>query len=93
MSHPINTLAFERLCIRPGCVPLSATYSLSTPPSRALPEWRRGALGAHRIYGKAHLKNPAISSGNILRSQERDIRITGLCLFPRRNSEVDPKED
>ncbi len=38
-------------------------------------------------------KIPAIYRRNILRSHERDIRITGLCLFPGHSCEIDSKED
>jgi hypothetical protein len=52
--YPINTPAFERRCIHAGRVPLPATYSASTPQSRALPARRIDTLGAHRIYGTVH---------------------------------------
>jgi len=39
-------VAFERRCIHTRCVPLPATYSPSTPQSRALPARRIDALGA-----------------------------------------------
>jgi len=40
-----NTVTFEHRCIHAGFVPLPATYSPSTPQSRALPARRPAALG------------------------------------------------
>jgi hypothetical protein len=42
----MNPVAFERRCIRSGCVALLAPYLLSTPQSRALPARRIDALDA-----------------------------------------------
>jgi hypothetical protein len=50
----INTVAFERRCIRSSFVALLAAYYSSTPQSRALLARRIDALGADRIYELKH---------------------------------------
>src|SRR5512134_2860681 len=46
VAHFINMAAFERRCIRSGCVALLAPYLYSTSQSRALPVRRIDALCA-----------------------------------------------
>ncbi len=52
--HSMNTLAFERLCIRAGCVPLprhTKKYDFGRAPCRSGAE----ALSVHdRTHGKEH---------------------------------------
>ncbi len=51
VRRPLDILAFEHRCIPSRGVPLPATYLPSTPQSRALLEWRIGALCASRYPG------------------------------------------